>query len=128
MLAGVSTIQIVSYPRLGEYEKLLSLLPTTQLAQVTHVEDESTLDLIEQYAPYVDVFLLDSGRPSLATPEYGGTGRTRDWSISSEFLRRSPLTFVSCWRAVTGECCKSNERGAASRGGFVFRRVYAWAS
>ena len=35
-------------------------------------------------------FLLDSGRPALPTPEYGGTGRTHDWSVSAEFVRRSP--------------------------------------
>jgi phosphoribosylanthranilate isomerase len=35
-------------------------------------------------------FLLDSGRPNLAVPQYGGTGRTHDWGISAEFRRRSP--------------------------------------
>lgn len=90
LLAGASTVQIVSYPSTAEYEKLRKLMPTTLRAQVIHVEDESALDLIEQYAPYVNLFLLDSGRPSLSTPEYGGTGRTHDWSISSEFVRRSP--------------------------------------
>jgi phosphoribosylanthranilate isomerase len=38
----------------------------------------------------VHAFLLDSGRPSLPTPEYGGTGRTHDWAVSAEFVRRSP--------------------------------------
>jgi hypothetical protein len=57
-LAGASTVQIVSYPSLREYEKLLTLLPMTQRAQVIHVEDESALDMIEQYAPYVDIFLI----------------------------------------------------------------------
>lgn len=89
-LAGASTVQIVSYPSLREYEKLLTLLPMTQRAQVIHVEDESALDMIEQYAPYVDIFFLDSGRPSLSTLEFGGTGRTHDWLISAEFVRRSP--------------------------------------
>lgn len=56
-----------------------------------HVESESALDLIDQYAPHVHAFLLDSGRPSLPVPEYGGTGRTHDWSVSAEFVRRSPL-------------------------------------
>jgi phosphoribosylanthranilate isomerase len=89
-LAGASAVQIVSYPSLREYEKLLTLLPMTQRAQVAHVEDESALDMIEQYVPYVDISLLDSGRPSLSTPEFGGTGRTHNWLISAEFVRRSP--------------------------------------
>jgi phosphoribosylanthranilate isomerase len=57
---------------------------------VIHVESESALGLIDQYAPHVHAFLLDSGRPTLPTPEYGGTGRTHDWSVSAEFVRRSP--------------------------------------
>lgn len=40
--------------------------------------------------PYVHAFLLDSGRPNLPTPEFGGTGRVHDWQISAEFVRRSP--------------------------------------
>ena len=55
-----------------------------------HIEDERALELIGQYAPYVHAFLLDSGRPSLATPEYGGTGRTHDWSVSAKFVQLSP--------------------------------------
>jgi phosphoribosylanthranilate isomerase len=57
---------------------------------VIHVEDEHALDLIGGYAPHVHAYLLDSGRPHLAVPELGGTGRTHDWRISAEFVRRSP--------------------------------------
>jgi len=88
---GPSTVQIVSHIGPAESEKLVDLLPTTRRVQVIHVEDERALDLIPGYAPNAHAFLLDSGRPSLETPEYGGTGRIHDWEVSAEFVRRSPL-------------------------------------
>jgi phosphoribosylanthranilate isomerase len=88
---GPSTVQIVSHIEPEESERLVSLLPMTRRVQVIHVEDERALDLIPMYARNVHAFLLDSGRPSLPTPEYGGTGRIHDWNVSAEFVRRSPL-------------------------------------
>ncbi|HEV2442373.1 MAG TPA: phosphoribosylanthranilate isomerase [Steroidobacteraceae bacterium] len=85
-----STVQIVSYIGASEAAKLAELLPAVRRVQVIHVEDEQVFGLIEGYAPHVHAFLLDSGRPNLAVPEYGGTGRTHDWGISAEFVRRSP--------------------------------------
>lgn len=85
-----STVQIVPHISATESAKLAELLPATRRVQVIHVTDERVLDLIECYAPYVHAFLLDSGRPHLAVPEFGGTGRTHDWQVSAEFVRRSP--------------------------------------
>ena len=51
----------------------------------------TALDLIPVYTPYVDAFLLDSGRPNAATPEFGGTGRRHDWTVSAELVRASRL-------------------------------------
>ena len=90
LATGVSTVQIVSHLSPSESEQLPKLLPTTRRVQVIHVESERALDLIDHYAPHVHAFLLDSGRPALPIPEYGGTGRTHDWSVSAEFVRRSP--------------------------------------
>jgi len=90
LATGASTVQIISHLSLSESEQLPRLLPTTRRVQVIHVESAGALDLIDQYAPHVHAFLLDSGRPDLAIPEYGGTGRTHDWSVSAEFVRRSP--------------------------------------
>jgi phosphoribosylanthranilate isomerase len=90
LATGASTVQLVSHLSPSESEQLPKLLPTTRRVQVIHVESASALDLIDQYAPHVHAFLLDSGRPGLPTPEYGGTGRTHDWSVSAEFVRRSP--------------------------------------
>jgi phosphoribosylanthranilate isomerase len=58
---------------------------------VIHIEDEHALALIPGYAPYAHAFLLDSGQQSLSVPEYGSTGRTHDWKVSAEFVRRSPV-------------------------------------
>lgn len=89
--AGTSAVQLASYLAPEEAEQLPNLLPATRRVQVIHVENESALDSIGRYAPHVHAFLLDSGTPSLPAPLYGGTGRTHDWSISAEFVRRSPL-------------------------------------
>lgn len=85
-----STVQIVSHISPSEAAKLGELLPGTRRVQVIHVEDERALDLMGGYAPHIHAYLLDSGRPNLAVPEFGGTGRTHDWGISAEFVRRSP--------------------------------------
>lgn len=90
LLAGVSTVQILSYLNPDEYNQLRTLLPKTKFVQVAHIENESSLGLVETYASHVDAFLLDSGKPNLSTPEYGGTGQTHDWSISAKFVQRSP--------------------------------------
>lgn len=87
---GANTVQIVQHINPDEYGALIAATPRAlRRVQVIHVEDEGALDLIEPYAPHVHAFLLDSGRPSVL--ELGGTGRTHDWSISAEFVRRSPV-------------------------------------
>jgi phosphoribosylanthranilate isomerase len=85
-----STVQIVSHIRTSEAAQLAELLPGTRRVQVIHVEDECALDMIGGYAPYVHAYLLDSGRPDLGVPAFGGTCRIHDWRISAEFVRRSP--------------------------------------
>lgn len=88
---GTNTVQIVNHLDPDEYPKLVARLPAVvRRVQVIHVEGGEALGLIDAYAPYVHAFLLDSGRPSAATPELGGTGRVHDWEVSAEFVRRSP--------------------------------------
>ena len=105
-----STVQIVSQIATAEAAKLAQLLPATRRVQVVHVENEGVLDLIGGYAPYVHAYLLDSGRPNLAVPELGGTGRTHDWQISAEFVRRSPLPVF-----LAGGLAPANVREAIRR-------------
>ncbi len=86
----IGAVQILSHISAEESKELSELLPTTKRVQVIHVESEESLKLINDYAPFVHAFLLDSGKPNLSTPEYGGTGKTHDWSISAKFVKKRP--------------------------------------
>ncbi len=89
-LCGTNTVQIVNHIDPSEYPRITELLPNAvRRVQVIHVEDEGALDLIGLYEQYVHAFLLDSGRPSAAVPELGGTGRAHDWEISRRFVEKS---------------------------------------
>ncbi len=84
---GTHVIQIVKHIDPTEHRALAQASPRVRRVQVIHVEDAASLGLLDAYAPHVDAFLLDSGSPN--TNEFGGTGRTHDWSISAEFVRRA---------------------------------------
>jgi phosphoribosylanthranilate isomerase len=86
-----STVQLVCHIDPAEAERLAALSPGVRRVQVIHVEDASCLALIGDYAPHVHAFLLDSGRPGAAVPEFGGTGRVHDWELSAAFVKASPL-------------------------------------
>lgn len=86
---GPNTVQIVSHIDRRESERLARLIPHVRRVQVIHVEDRQAIDLIDVYGPHVHAFLLDSGRPSAAVAELGGTGRRHDWTLSAEFVARS---------------------------------------
>jgi phosphoribosylanthranilate isomerase len=85
-----TTVQIVSHIDPAEAARLSELEPHVRRVQVVHVETQQVLKLIPAYAPHVHAFLLDSGRPSAAIPELGGTGRVHDWAISAKFVNASP--------------------------------------
>jgi phosphoribosylanthranilate isomerase len=87
---AVNTVQVVNHIDPGEYRRIVDRAPHLRRVQVIHVEDAGALDRIAAYAPYVHAFLLDSGRPSAAVPELGGTGRRHDWEISRRFVQLSP--------------------------------------
>ena len=87
---GCSAVQVVQHIDPAEHEVIRARQPRVRRVQVIHVEDAGALELIADYAPYVDAFLLDSGRPTAATPELGGTGRTHDWTVSRDFVARAP--------------------------------------
>jgi phosphoribosylanthranilate isomerase len=78
----VNTIQLVDTVQQGVYKQLRSALPGISLVQVVHVNGESSIQEAQSVAPYIDGLLLDSGNPTLARKELGGTGRVHDWSIS----------------------------------------------
>jgi phosphoribosylanthranilate isomerase len=77
-----NTIQIVDTLSEGTYDELRDALAGIALVQVIHVSGDSSIAEAESIAPHVDALLLDSGNPTLATKELGGTGRVHDWNVS----------------------------------------------
>lgn len=65
-----TTVQIVSHIDPRELAELARLVPHVKRVQVIHVEGDDALDLIPAYAPHVHAFLLDSGRPCGAVPNW----------------------------------------------------------
>jgi phosphoribosylanthranilate isomerase len=86
-----NTIQLVdSVPR-ENLRALRQALPGVRLVQVIHVAGQASVDEALAVAPEVDALLLDSGNPSLAVKELGGTGRIHDWEISRHIRELSPV-------------------------------------
>lgn len=79
---GANTLQLVDEVAPGVHSALRDALPGIRIVQVIHVRDEGALAEARQVAAHVDAILLDSGNPSLATKELGGTGRAHDWAVS----------------------------------------------
>ncbi|MDP9205538.1 MAG: phosphoribosylanthranilate isomerase [Gemmatimonadota bacterium] len=79
---GVNTLQLVDKVEPGVHDALREALPGIRIVQVIHIRDEGALVQARQVEAQVDALLLDSGNPSLATKELGGTGRAHDWAIS----------------------------------------------
>lgn len=79
---GANTIQLVDEVGTAVHAALRDALPGISIVQVIHVRDESAVREAVEVAPGVDAVLLDSGNPSLAIKELGGTGRAHDWTIS----------------------------------------------
>ena len=77
-----NTIQLVDAVADGVHDALRDALPGISLVQVIHVRDEIALREAVDVSRKVDAILLDSGQPTLAVKQLGGTGRTHDWSLS----------------------------------------------
>ena len=90
-ICPATAVQIVRHIDPEEYPALIEAIPQVRRVQVIHIEDEGALGLAARYAPYVDAFLLDSGRTSGPVPQFGGTGSTHDWSISARFVAKTAL-------------------------------------
>ncbi|MEM6750952.1 MAG: phosphoribosylanthranilate isomerase [Planctomycetota bacterium] len=80
---GVRTVQLVDDAVTPETRRELKRSrPTLRIVQVLHVVGEASIERARHAAEHADALLLDSGNPSAATPELGGTGRRHDWSVS----------------------------------------------
>src|SRR6266545_5680444 len=85
---GVTTLQICDRPEPGAHRELRAALPGIAVVQVVHVTGPGAVEEAVAVAPAVDAILLDSGDPSLAVKELGGTGRRHDWRLSRQ-IRQS---------------------------------------
>ncbi len=81
-----NTIQIVDELEGRDYATIRAELPNVKLVQVIHVTGDSSVDEAAEIAEYVDAILLDSGNPTLAVKELGGTGRRHDWRLSRRIV------------------------------------------
>ncbi len=86
-----AVLQIVDAPDPGARAALRRAFPALRLMQVIHVEGADALDQARAAAAEVDAILLDSGRPSAAIRELGGTGRVHDWSVSARIVQGVPV-------------------------------------
>lgn len=86
-----TTVQICDRLERGSPLDLRQALPGIGLVQVVHVTGPESLEEAVAIAPSVDALLLDSGNPSLAVKELGGTGRRHDWSISRQIREAVPV-------------------------------------
>ncbi|EXJ14912.1 Phosphoribosylanthranilate isomerase [Imhoffiella purpurea] len=86
---GANTLQLCDRLPRGVHERIRKALPGVDLVQVIHVTDENSVEEALETGREVDAILLDSGNQSLQVKELGGTGRTHDWSLSAEIVKRS---------------------------------------
>lgn len=82
----VNTVQVCDRLEEGTHTDLRTALPGVSIVQVVHVSGEASIAEAQAVGPGVDAILLDSGNPSLAVKELGGTGRCHDWSISRSIV------------------------------------------
>ncbi|GAB4032229.1 phosphoribosylanthranilate isomerase [Spirosoma jeollabukense] len=89
---GANTIQIVDAVPPETYAALRAKLPAIKLVQVIHVLDERNIDeALRAVQSGADALLLDSGNPTLAVKELGGTGRIHNWQVSRQIVEQSPV-------------------------------------
>jgi phosphoribosylanthranilate isomerase len=77
-----TVVQLVDALPPSEYPVLRAAHPSVVIMQVIHVRDPTSVAEAIRVAPFVDAILLDSGNPTAAVKELGGTGRVHDWAVS----------------------------------------------
>lgn len=89
---GANTIQLVDAVPAGTYAQLRAALPAVKLVQVIHVLDERNIDeALQAVQNGADALLSDSGNPTLAVKELGGTGRVHNWLVSRQIVEQATV-------------------------------------
>jgi phosphoribosylanthranilate isomerase len=108
---GTSIVQLCDAMPAAAWAAVRRAAPGVRILQVVHVSGPSAIAEALHVAPHVDALVLDSGTPSGPAPVFGGTGRTHDWAISAEIVRRvakpvflaggiRPDNVAAAWQAV----------------------------
>jgi phosphoribosylanthranilate isomerase len=85
--ARANTIQLVDRTSVETRRELRDRLPGIAIVQVVHVTGAESIEEAREARIGSDAVLLDSGNPSLAVKELGGTGRVHDWDVSARIRR-----------------------------------------
>jgi len=83
---GVRAVQIVRPVDVEVRRALRGACPGIEIFQAVHVEGPGSVDQAIEATEGSDYLLLDSGRPSAAVAELGGTGRVHDWALSARIV------------------------------------------
>lgn len=83
---GAPVVQIVRHVGGEVLQAVRRAARNLKIIQVVHVEGQDAVELARGYAGLADALLLDSGRPGADTPEFGGTGRAHDWTVSARIV------------------------------------------
>jgi len=78
----VDTIQLCDDLPPEKILELRSLMREVSFIKVIHVAGDKAIDQARTAAQAAHALLLDSGNPSKAVKELGGTGRIHDWALS----------------------------------------------
>jgi phosphoribosylanthranilate isomerase len=79
-----TTIQVCDRVTPGARTEIRAALPGIRIVQVVHVTGPESVDEAVEGSVGADAVLLDSGNPTLAVKELGGTGRRHDWRLSRQ--------------------------------------------
>jgi phosphoribosylanthranilate isomerase len=97
-----TVVQVVDELSEPDYSLLRRSHPDVAIMQVIHVRGAGSIEEARRVAPHVDAILLDSGNPTAAVKELGGTGRVHDWAVSRTIrdVVRVPLFLAGGLRAA----------------------------